>query len=64
MISEDSFVLGCLNWLEDTLNSQEDENRDFPKCSGVLCVVTREGPNKRNFTRSKGENVACMFRVH
>jgi hypothetical protein len=46
MISDDGFVLGCLNWLEDTLNSQEDENRDFPKCGGVLCVVTREGPNK------------------
>jgi hypothetical protein len=40
MITDVAFVSGWLNWLDDILNSQEDENREFPKCSGVLC------PNK------------------
>jgi len=46
MIIDDVFVLVWLNWLEDNLNSQEDEDRVFLKCSRVLCVVRTEGPNK------------------
>jgi hypothetical protein len=37
MINDEAFVVGLLNWLADTLNSQEHGSGEFTKFSGVCC---------------------------
>jgi hypothetical protein len=63
MVTHDAFVLGWQNWIENTFN-YKNRSKEFPKCTGVLCVVRCEGPNKLKFIRVKGEIVTCIFRVH